>query len=67
MESLGHRCKPLGSLPSVSSVLVSRTKKEKGKELHIKTRVRMAVNAAPVSLQSQQGEQKEQQLLLPLP
>lgn len=29
MASLGHRCKPLGFASSVSSVLVSRTKKRK--------------------------------------
>jgi hypothetical protein len=28
MESLGHRCKPLGCASSVSSVLLSRTKRE---------------------------------------
>jgi hypothetical protein len=57
MESLGHRCKPLGSFSSVSSVLVSRTKKENGKALHIKTRVGMAGNAAPAG--SQQGEPRQ--------
>lgn len=31
MASLGHRCKPLGLTSSVSSVLVSRTKKRKKK------------------------------------
>lgn len=33
METLGRRCKPLGSVSSVSAVLVSRTKKEKGVSL----------------------------------
>lgn len=31
MESLGHRCKPLGPASSVSLVLVSRTKREREK------------------------------------
>lgn len=63
MESLGHRCKPLGPASSVSSVLVSRTKKkrEREKKFCIKNRFASpgrgtATNAVSVRTWSQEGE-----------
>lgn len=61
MASLGHRCKPLGPASSVSSVLVSRTKKKREKKFCIKNRFTTpgrgtAVNTVSVRTWSQEGE-----------
>lgn len=65
MESLGHRCKPLGPASSVSSVLVSRTKnRERKKEFCIKNRFASPGRGVAVTVVSVRTWSKERELAI---
>lgn len=55
METLGRRCKPLGSVSSWARCWSQGQRKRK--EFHFETRVRVALTTVPVSIWCQWGEE----------